>query len=293
MYDLTIINKDGGNYIDSREVAKAIDKAHRNLLRDIRGYIEIMGKAGQLNFEQSSFFLESSYINSQSKQMPCYLLSKMGCELVANKLTGEKGVLFTAAYVAKFNEMEAKEKERLESNYYNLLKDYAELAGEVNALSALPTPRLGEINACARLTVRTMRNAKTTPESILEFLKDLYEPYGISIDTSDMSATQSPMYTATQIAEMLGVYSINGNPHNQAISCILNENILISSEHKSIETEDFGTHINTYTKYDEYAVQAVTDWLDAYGYPNEIYGFERTFRVIYEINPLSSRNYIG
>ena len=42
MYDLTIINKNDGNYIDSREVAKAIEKNHSHLLRDIRGYISIM-----------------------------------------------------------------------------------------------------------------------------------------------------------------------------------------------------------------------------------------------------------
>ena len=30
----------------------------------------------------------------------------MGCELLANKMTGEKGILFTARYVKKFNDME-------------------------------------------------------------------------------------------------------------------------------------------------------------------------------------------
>jgi len=35
----------------------------------------------------------------------------MGCEMIAHKLIGEKGVLFTAAYVAKFNEMEIAERE--------------------------------------------------------------------------------------------------------------------------------------------------------------------------------------
>src|SRR5690606_23636378 len=31
---------------------------------------------------------------------------RKGCDMVANKMTGEKGVLFTAAYVTKFEEME-------------------------------------------------------------------------------------------------------------------------------------------------------------------------------------------
>ncbi|MCX8167304.1 MAG: Rha family transcriptional regulator, partial [Candidatus Micrarchaeota archaeon] len=40
------------------------------------------------------------------KERPCYLLTKKGCDMVANKMTGEKGVLFTAKYVTKFEEME-------------------------------------------------------------------------------------------------------------------------------------------------------------------------------------------
>ena len=30
----------------------------------------------------------------------------MGCELIGNKQQGEKGILFTASYVKRFNEME-------------------------------------------------------------------------------------------------------------------------------------------------------------------------------------------
>ena len=30
----------------------------------------------------------------------------MGCEILANKMTGEKGILFTAKYVDRFNEYE-------------------------------------------------------------------------------------------------------------------------------------------------------------------------------------------
>lgn len=52
------------------------------------------------------FFIESAYINSQNKPQPCYLITKTGCDMVANKTTGEKGVLFTATYVTKFNQME-------------------------------------------------------------------------------------------------------------------------------------------------------------------------------------------
>ncbi|HGM1295186.1 TPA: phage antirepressor KilAC domain-containing protein, partial [Clostridioides difficile] len=56
--------------------------------------------------------IESTYINTQNKIQPCYLLTKKGCDMVANKMTGEKGIIFTAIYVTKFEEMERELKEQ-------------------------------------------------------------------------------------------------------------------------------------------------------------------------------------
>ena len=106
MNELNIIKRDGGAYIDSREVADAIGKRHDHLLRDIGNYIDILEKVTDPNFGVSDFFVESIYKDRTGRSLLCYLISKMGCELVANKLIGEKGILFTVAYVSKFNEME-------------------------------------------------------------------------------------------------------------------------------------------------------------------------------------------
>ncbi len=38
--------------------------------------------------------------------MPCYLVTKKGCEFIAHKLTGQKGTEFTARYINRFHEME-------------------------------------------------------------------------------------------------------------------------------------------------------------------------------------------
>jgi len=89
--------------LDSREVAEMVGKEHNHLMRDIRGYAETLTKS---NFGLSEFFIESEYKDTTGRTLPCYRITKMGCEMVANKLTGEKGVLFTAAYVTKFNQME-------------------------------------------------------------------------------------------------------------------------------------------------------------------------------------------
>ncbi|MFA8439337.1 ORF6C domain-containing protein [Pueribacillus sp. YX66] len=103
MNQLKVISQNGQLVTESRDVAKMIGKNHADLLRDIRSYVKVLGKS---NFAVADFFIKSSYKDAQNKVRPCYQITKKGCEMVANKLTGEKGVLFTAAYVSKFNEME-------------------------------------------------------------------------------------------------------------------------------------------------------------------------------------------
>jgi len=265
MYDLTIIRQNGGAYIDSREVADAIGKRHHDLLRDIGRYRKYMEESTKSNFAFSDFFLESSYFDSTGRELPCYLISKMGCELVANKLTGEKGVLFTIAYVTRFNAMEAAEREELEAR---ALKN---------------APRLGEYNAAARIIVRALQNMGAASERIVGFLEGLYEPFGITVAADDDEFDHTPQtYTAKQIAKMYGIYSLTGNPHYQAVACILNENIFIGEKHKTVLTTDYGNHIGVSVRYDEHAAKAVGDWLSENGCPREIYGFERTYYVLYD-----------
>lgn len=104
MNDLKVITINGQLVTDSRDVAEMIERRHDHLIRDIKGYASILGASPNLGSE--NFFIESSYTNSRNQEQPCYLLTKKGCDMVANKMTGEKGVLFTAAYVTKFDEME-------------------------------------------------------------------------------------------------------------------------------------------------------------------------------------------
>jgi len=89
--------------LTSMEVAEMVEKDHNMLLRDIRRYVQ---QLGQSKIAQSDFFQESSYRNTQNKSMPCYLISKKGCEFIGNKLTGTKGTAFTARYITRFHEMQ-------------------------------------------------------------------------------------------------------------------------------------------------------------------------------------------
>ena len=104
MNNLTIINQNGKLVTDSREVADMVDKRHSDLLKDIRGYIEHLENG---NFLSQNFFIPSNYkTKGNNKTYDCYLLTKNGCDMVANKMTGKKGILFTATYVTKFDKME-------------------------------------------------------------------------------------------------------------------------------------------------------------------------------------------
>lgn len=89
--------------LDSREVAEMVGKKHKNLLADIRVYVS---ELGELKIQPTDFFTESTYTTAQNKTMPCYLITKDGCELIAHKLTGIKGTEFTAKYIKRFHEME-------------------------------------------------------------------------------------------------------------------------------------------------------------------------------------------
>lgn len=90
--------------LDSRKVAEIIEKEHGHLMRDIRRYVGVLDQHPDL--DSASFFSPSTYVNENNQSYPSFLLTKQGCEMVANKMTGEKGILFTASYVSRFNEME-------------------------------------------------------------------------------------------------------------------------------------------------------------------------------------------
>lgn len=105
MNQLHVFDYNGIQVADSREVAAMLEKQHKNLLRDITGYIKAMEKCTELKIEPSAFFIESQYQDHSGRKLPCFLCTKMGCDMVANKMTGEKGVIFTAAYVSAFEQM--------------------------------------------------------------------------------------------------------------------------------------------------------------------------------------------
>lgn len=129
--------KDGVIYADSREVAEMVDKRHSDLCRDIERYISIISENAKLRSQD--FFLESNYkVVGNNKTYKCYLLTKKGCDMVANKMSGEKGVLFTATYINKFYNMEKEleEKAKAQSVYKigEAIRDIGDATKEIMAV---------------------------------------------------------------------------------------------------------------------------------------------------------------
>lgn len=103
--------------ISTVEIAKMLDNTpHKDILKKlegrtgkdgkhIKGYIEILNENQMVPVD---FFQKSTYKDAKGEERPCYKVTKKGCEFLANKFTGEKGVRFTARYINRFHEMENK-----------------------------------------------------------------------------------------------------------------------------------------------------------------------------------------
>ena len=122
--DLTITTNEGKEIpvIDSREVAEMLESKHYKILEKLEGTKDgktkgIIPILATHDFVVSNYFIESSYKDKSGKENKCYLCTKLGCDFLANKFTGEKGILFTAKYVERFNEYEKRLQELSRPSY--------------------------------------------------------------------------------------------------------------------------------------------------------------------------------
>lgn len=98
------------NFQPSSEKSNAVKN---DVVKDIAPKIEVVKDNERKNarisdefIDLDEFWKESTYINQQNREMPCYNITKKGCEFIAHKCTGKKGVVFTARYINRFHELE-------------------------------------------------------------------------------------------------------------------------------------------------------------------------------------------
>lgn len=92
--------------IDSREVARMMEKRHADLLRDLNIFSNYLSDSIERKIALSEFWQKSSYKDGKGEIRKCYLITKKGCEFIAHKMTGKKGAIFTATYINRFHAME-------------------------------------------------------------------------------------------------------------------------------------------------------------------------------------------
>lgn len=102
--------------LSTRVIADMMNMKHYKVLEKLEGSKDgktkgIIPTLTNHDFVVSDYFIESAYVDDSGKSNKEYICMKLGCEFLANKFTGEKGILFTAQYVKLFNEMEQEIKE--------------------------------------------------------------------------------------------------------------------------------------------------------------------------------------
>lgn len=103
------------NTITTLEIAEMMELEHWQILRKLEGTKNQDGSTKQVGIIQiltnnkivvSDYFIPSTYKDASGKENKCYKVTKMGCDFLANKFNGEKGIIFTARYVKRFDDME-------------------------------------------------------------------------------------------------------------------------------------------------------------------------------------------
>lgn len=182
MYELSVFQQGGVDVIDSRSVAEAIGKDHRHLIRDIRNYAEVIENSTEPNFGLSDFFVPSTYTDSTGRTLPCYLLTKKGCDMVANKMTGEKGVLFTAAYVTAFEKMRQQTRKPMTANEMFSLQAQINLESErkLAALEGKVDETNRKFDAVTTFVTSPLTDADTWQERMTRHIRRAVEEFGLN-----------------------------------------------------------------------------------------------------------------
>lgn len=248
--------------ITTLEIAEMMEVEHWQVLRKlegqeregkhIKGYVEILNDN---NIVVVDYFIKSSYVDAKGEQRPCYNVTKLGCDFLANKFTGEKGILFTARYVKRFDEME-------------------------NQIKREEKPSLESINRAADILKEAYQAAGTDERYLALLVGSVYKECGMEFSLPPVKMDVDNLYDQTMIANELGVMSISGKPHAQAIGAIINL-IDVPDEDKISTPYTNHGHSGVATQYTKNVVEMVQGWIYDHGKPKRIDGDGKTFQVNY------------
>jgi len=295
MNNLNLVKKEGQLMADSRDVAMMVDKKHPHLLRDIENYVDVIGESNfgsadynAPNLGAAEFFVESKYIDGQGKERKHYYITRKGCELIANKLTGKKGIMFTAVYVTKFEEMEKQlyHDKKLPTNYKEALIALVEAEEEKEQKIKLIQQKEIEVKDLKRrqgqIADKQTASALAHASVLSRQLKALQKKF----ESITFNIINDKEYVAQQIAVDFGIMSMNHKPHSAVVNEILLP--LDLNYDRSWKTKKVDLYTGKYFK--EINIQTITnafvkDWV----YNVHAYEFFKTYGMAY----LKSCEYVG
>ncbi|MDV5127005.1 phage antirepressor KilAC domain-containing protein [Bacillus velezensis] len=246
--NLKVIEQNGQLLVDSREVKDMLNIRHSDLLEKIDGYLSVLHQNGKFRFDQ--FFIESSYQAGTGKPYKHYYLTRKGCDMVANKMNGTKGVLFTAHYVTQFEEMEKKLKTRP-----SLVDTYLDMNEDERAIAYF-----------------TERKEKREYQERLKLAEPKVEKYDQFLNTDGLMKVG-------QVAKAIG---IKGMGQNNLFRFLRENKILIDGTNKNapyqkyvergffqVKTQETSIGIKTITLVTSKGADFIADLLIKHGYQRE------------------------
>lgn len=85
--------------IPSYEVAEMMSRSHGDILKMLEGQVDKNGKTKIVGIIPTltkgelpplDYFIPNTYVDAKGETRKCYECTKLGCEMLANKMTGEK-----------------------------------------------------------------------------------------------------------------------------------------------------------------------------------------------------------
>jgi Rha family phage regulatory protein len=169
---------EGGVFTDSKTIAEVFSKEHKRILQTIREDEAFDEFIGQYKIVQSS------YINSQNKEQPLYLLDRDSFSYFVMGFTGAEAKQWKLAYIKAFNMMEKK-------------------------LTEPQTPQIETKKEALDLEMTALKHSidilKVNDSGKVFMIEKVYNNYGLPTNVLPTYSTETVTFASAQLLEVLGV----------------------------------------------------------------------------------------
>ena len=94
------VNEEGKVVTNSLKVAEYYGKEHKDVLKKIRGFIELIPA-----LVNEGNFTPVKYMDAKGENRPMFTMNRQGFSMLVNKFTGDDATIFTYKYTKAFEEM--------------------------------------------------------------------------------------------------------------------------------------------------------------------------------------------